>query len=92
VNNLDEMRAELATLRDYAAQAWRAAPHNYISASVHIFADSIHVDVGGYADGLHRRASGKAETFDEAAAQCREEIAQSDPVLLARTLGIEDAA
>lgn len=90
---INAIRAELDKLAEDAKRLARIdvekEPWNAPSPSCHIFDNSIYVDVNA---GVGRKASGCATTFDAAMAACREKVAEWDPSLLARTLGIEDAA
>jgi hypothetical protein len=87
--DLAELRQMIAALENYAKGVWYGPDdYTFIWSQFAVHGDAVTFYVSG-AGSL--KAEGRGATIADAYEDCREKIAERDPVLLARTLGIEAA-
>ena len=84
----EEIGAELLRL---AQDCQALLPNSHPFPSVHFFMGTVTVDMS-IGNESRSRICGRGKTLEAAFAQAREKLAEHDLRLLARTLGIEEAA
>jgi hypothetical protein len=84
-----DMKQIIEQVEAEAARVW-GAKAEHVQAGAHVFRGTAYVSVSTCWP-VSRKAEGKAADVAAALAACLEALADQDPVLHARTLGIEAA-